>query len=279
MIYTRKAFFVGPLLSFYKFRSFNNLNEKQVTPYYHDNLNPVFWTKKESGDDIDWKFDQRVRRKLLRIADDFFEKYDGILKEKDIVDVILTGSISNFNYTPLSDLDVHIKVNLKGIDDDNPKILKAAIDGIRFIWNLRHNIRIRGYDVELYIQDEDQEYSSTGVFSLLNNEWLKKPTYNPPSVDDSEVDKKYSSIVYDIDQLESRLLLASSQPSNAKQLYKRAVGLKEKIMKMRKEGLYKDKMGEFSIGNLAFKKLRNEGYIEKLIRVISQAYDKIYTEN
>jgi hypothetical protein len=32
------------------------------------------------------------------------------------------------------------------------------------------------------------------------------------------------------------------------------------------------------VGNLAFKKLRNEGYIEKLIDTISQAYDKIYSE-
>ena len=47
-------------------------------------------------------------------------------------------------------------------------------------------------------------------------------------------------------------------------------------MKLRKEGLNKD--GEFSIGNLTFKKLRNDGYIEKLIDVNSKSYDKIYTE-
>jgi hypothetical protein len=65
-------------------------------------------------------------------------------------------------------------------------------------------------------------------------------------------------------------------PSNARQLYKRCVKLKDKIQKMRKEGLAKG--GEMSIGNLAFKKLRNEGYIEKLIDIISKSYDKIYTE-
>jgi hypothetical protein len=45
---------------------------------------------------------------------------------------------------------------------------------------------------------------------------------------------------------------------------------------MRKEGL--EKKGEFSVGNLAFKKLRNDGYIGKLIDVMSQAYDRIYSE-
>jgi hypothetical protein len=33
-----------------------------------------------------------------------------------------------------------------------------------------------------------------------------------------------------------------------------------------------------AIGNLVFKKLRNDGYIEKLIDTISKSYDKIYTE-
>jgi hypothetical protein len=45
---------------------------------------------------------------------------------------------------------------------------------------------------------------------------------------------------------------------------------------MRQEGL--EKGGEFSVGNLAFKKLRNDGYIGKLVDIVSEAYDKIYTE-
>jgi hypothetical protein len=65
-------------------------------------------------------------------------------------------------------------------------------------------------------------------------------------------------------------------PSDAKDLYKRANKVKEKLQKMRKEDLSKN--GEFSVGNLAFKKLRNEGYIEKLIDIISGAYGRIYSE-
>jgi predicted nucleotidyltransferase len=251
--------------------------EKKVSPFYNDELNPVFWTKKKNKDgETEWVFDQRVRKKLLRIAEEFFEKFDEILKQKDIVDIQLTGSLANFNYTDLSDLDVHVIVNLKGIDDENPKILKSALDGIRFIWNLRHNISIRGYDVELYVQDKDEPHSASALFSLLNNEWVKNPVFDPPEIDEKDVNKKYESIAYEIDQLHTRLLSLASLPSNAKTLYTRANKLKEKIMKMRKEGLAKD--GEFAIGNLAFKKLRNEGYIEKLIDLISEAYDKIYNE-
>jgi predicted nucleotidyltransferase len=254
-----------------------SLNEREISPFYHDVLNPVFWTKKKdrSGDEK-WVFDQRVRRKLLRIAKEFFSKFSDVLKEKNIVDIQLTGSLSNFNYTDFSDLDVHIIVDLKGIDDDNPQILKLAIDGIRFAWNLRHDIVIRGYDVELYVQNEDEPHTASALFSLLNNEWIKKPVYDPPTVDEMDVEKKYAGIVSDIENLHTRLMVSVDLPSNARQLYKRCVKLKDKIQKMRKEGLAKG--GEMSIGNLAFKKLRNEGYIEKLIDIISKSYDKIYTE-
>jgi hypothetical protein len=47
-------------------------------------------------------------------------------------------------------------------------------------------------------------------------------------------------------------------------------------MKMRKEGLAE--RGEFSVENLVFKKLRNEGYIQNLIDLISRSYEKIYNE-
>lgn len=268
---------MGSVLSYKNFVSGSSpILERKVNPFYNDELNPVFWTKKTKGDDVEWIFDQRVRKKLLRIADEFFEKFDEILKQKDIVDIQLTGSLANFNYTNLSDLDVHVIVNLEGIDDENPKILKSALDGIRFIWNLRHNISIRGYDVELYVQDSKEPHVASGLFSLMNNEWIKNPVFDPPEIDEMDVNKKADSMAYEIEQLHTRLIATSSVPHNAKELYKRGMKLKEKIMKMRKEGLAKE--GEFSIGNLAFKKLRNEGYIEKLIDLTSEAYDKIYNE-
>jgi hypothetical protein len=251
--------------------------EREVSAFYHDELNPIFWKKKkDKNGNIEWVFDQRVRRKLLRIANDFYEKFPELLKGRAIKDIQLTGSLSNYNYTNFSDLDVHVLVNLDGIDDENPKILKAAIDGIRFIWNLRHNISIRGYDTELYLQSEDEPHDSTGLFSLLNNEWVKTPVYNPPVIDEMDVTKKYDSISSDIDKLRVKLGDLSDLPSNAKALYKRCLKLKDKIQKMRKESLSRG--GEMAIGNLVFKKLRNDGYIEKLIDTISKSYDKIYTE-
>jgi hypothetical protein len=167
-------------------------------------------------------------------------------------------------------------MDLKGIDDEHPKILNEAVQGIRFRWNLRHDIKIKGYDVELFLQSLDDPDASTATYSLTNNNWIKHPKYEVPYVDEIELERKYLGYVYEIDELETRLLFGSKIPSSAKELYKRAKTIKEKIQKMRSESLRKE--GEFSIGNLTFKKLRNTGYIEKIINTITKSYDKIFND-
>ena len=252
------------------FNAWLSLNEGDK--YYHETLNPLFW---EISSDDKYKFDPVIRKKLLSIADDFFDGYSDISEKSEIKDIQLTGSMANFNYTDQSDLDVHILIDFKNIEG-SPVVAKAAVDGIRFAWNLRHNIKMRGHDVELYVQDHTEPHVSSGLYSILNNKWIKKPIYKDPEVDDSDVEKKYYSIASDIDRLNSKLITSENIPSNAKDLYSLSERLKKKIQRMRKEALSRG--GEFSIGNLAFKKLRNSGYIGKLIDIISISYDRIYNE-
>ena len=252
------------------------LFEEKIGSFYNDELNPKFWDKKVNKEgEVKFEFDPLVRKKLLKIADDFFSKFDDLLKGAKIQDIQLTGSLANFNYTDYSDLDVHVLINFS--DVDAPKdVLKSAVDGIRFIWNLRHDVVVRGHDVELYLQDSKEPHTASGLYSLKDNKWIRKPKFDPPAVDEQDVNKKFDGLASDINQLQNKLLLVQNVPSDAKDLYKRANKVKEKIQKMRKEGL--SKSGEFSVGNLAFKKLRNEGYIEKLIDIISGAYGRIYSE-
>lgn len=252
------------------------IQEKQISSFYNDELNPKFWTKRVSkdGKKEKWELDPSIRKKLLKIANEFYEKFETVVGKTPIADIQLTGSLANFNYTDLSDLDVHVLIDFNKVKAPD-KVLKAAVDGIRFVWNVRHDIKMRGHDVELYLQDSKEPHTASGLFSLKNNEWVKKPQFDPPAVDEDDVFKKFDGIAQDINQFESKLRNVSD-PKESRMLYKRAGALKEKIQKMRKEGL--DKKGEFSVGNLAFKKLRNDGYIEKLIDVMTEAYDKIYSE-
>jgi hypothetical protein len=254
----------------------NFIKEGRINPFYSDELNPDIWSREEIGGKSQWILDESVRKKLLEIGEDFFSKFDEIFGEREYKDIILTGSLANYNYTDFSDFDVHVLMDLKGIDDEHPEILNEAVQGIRFRWNLRHDIKIKGYDVELFLQSLDDPDASTATYSLINQKWIKHPSYDVPYVDEIELERKYLGYVYDIDQLETRLLHGSEIPSNAKELYKRAKTLKEKIQKMRGESLKEG--GEFSIGNLTFKKLRNTGYIEKIINIITKSYDKIFTD-
>lgn len=259
--------------------SFKNylLLEKQVSPFYNDELNSKFWTKRatKDGSREKWVLDPSIRKKLLKIGEEFYSSVDDIVGKVPIYDVQLIGSLANYNWTNLSDLDVHVLVDFDKIDAPD-KLIESAAEGAKFLWNMRHNIKMRGHDVEIYLQDAKERSHITGVFSLKNNEWVKKPKFDPPKVDETQVTKKAEGIAREINILESKLLTASSLPKDARNLYKRAKTLKKKVSKMRKEGL--ENGGEFSTGNLAFKKLRNDGYIMKLIDVISQSYDRIYSE-
>lgn len=253
-----------------------SLNEEKIGSFYNDMLNPKFWDKYTTKNDATkWVFDPMVRKKLVRIANDFFEKYADILGDLEIDDIQLTGSIANYTYTNSSDLDIHVLVDLSRIKSDKD-VLKAATNGIRFVWNLRHDVKIRGHEVELYLQDSNEPHVSSGLYSLKENKWIKNPKFDPPDVDEQDINKKAEGIISDINKLESKLVLVSDLPKDAKELYKRLHRVKEKIQKMRNEGLSKE--GEGSVGNLAFKKLRNEGYIEKIIDLASKAYSRIYSE-
>ena len=241
-----------------------NEGEETRDDFYKKELNTSFWE--------DDKFDPQVREKLLTIANDF---YTALKFNAKIQDIQLTGSLANYNWTDKSDLDVHVLVDFTEIDP-NVDLVKRAVDGARFIWNLRHHLKIKGFDVELYVQDIHEPHTASGLFSLLNNKWIRVPKYNPPEIDYKDVDKKFQGISADILNIEN--IGSTSDFSNVtpEEVYTLAVKLKKKILDMRKEGL--SRSGEFSVENLVFKKLRNEGYIEKIIELISKAYTNIYND-
>ena len=208
----------------------------------------------------------------MSITNDFIDKLD--LDGVEIHDVTLTGSNSNYNYNDYSDLDVHVLIDFKDINEDED-LVKKALDGQRFVWNLRHNISLRDHGVEMYIQDKDEPHVASGLYSLLNNEWITEPSYDPPTIDSRDVYKKAKTIEDDVRVLKERVLDVKGR--SAKDLHDCANQLKKKISNMRKSGLERE--GEFSIENLAFKVLRNSEVIGDLIDIISRSYDKIYMEN
>lgn len=214
---------------------------------YHTELNPAVWVK----DGNNYTVIPEVRKTLLEAAEEFAE-FVGLenipsVKRKDIT---LTGSSANYNWTEASDVDLHILVNTESVAKEYKEAIVELFDAKRKLWNETHDIRVKNFPVEFYVQDDADTYQSTGVYSLLNEEWLEKPTYNPPDVDEDAVKQKYNSMLSDI-----QVALKSNKITTVERAF-------EKIMNIRKAGLAKG--GEFAVENIVFKKLRADGWIEKL---------------
>jgi predicted nucleotidyltransferase len=239
------------------------INETLDVLTYHKKLNPNFWNEKDELDPI-------IRKKLLRIARDFFESLE---LETEILDIYLMGSMSNYNYTKSSDLDTHIVIDYEDLGDRD--LVEKAVDGERFQWNTRHHIRMRGHDVELYIQDINDKKPFAGIYSLVNNKWVQKPEYDPPKVTDEDILPKYNSYVYEISELE-KIFKTETNPEELEKYYIMAKNIKKKLSEARAASIKAS--GEFSIENLVFKKLRNEGFIGKLIEVKNGLYDKMFAQ-
>lgn len=235
------------------------------TKYYNETLNPKFWNDNK-------ELNSRIKGKLLTIANDF---YDGTDLETEIKDIHLTGSLANYNYNDYSDFDVHILVDFSEINDDDD-LVRKSLDGLRFIWNTKHDITIQGHEVELYIQDEKEKHTASGLYSLMNSEWIKEPVYKQPTIDDIEVKEKTEIYQKDIDRLD-KLSNGDTELAEIDIYFDYAKKLKTKIHQGRKEGL-DSKQAEYSVENLVFKELRNSGHFGVLIELIDKLYDKQFIQ-
>ena len=217
-----------------------------------DTLNPKIWENPKNPDKS--VIIPKIRETLLRIAEKFIE-YLG--EDVFVEDIVLTGSLANYNWSEFSDLDLHVLVDLQQYEDDTD-LYKELFNLKKQVFNDKHNIRIYGYDVEVYVQDVEEEHYSSGVYSVMNNEWVSKPKNFKSNVDKTILEKKIKNWTEKID----------SAIEEKKDLEK----IKTKLKDYRKSGLEKD--GELSYENLVFKFLRRSGHIQKLFDTANKEVDK-----
>ena len=226
---------------------------------FHDELNKDFWNQENDG------LDQEIRQKLIAIANDFWDSLE--VGDADYEDITFTGSLAAHNYSQFSDVDLHILVDFSDVDD-KVDLVREYFNAMKSIWNRLHDILIKGYEVEIYVQDVNDPHEAQGLYSVLNNEWIKKPVLDKQDFDKDNVKKKAAGLMDQIDRLQP--LIDEGKYEEAE---KYADKLKEKIRKMRKTGL--ETVGAYSVENLAFKVLRRNDYLGKLSDAKREAYDKM----
>jgi len=240
---------------------FEYSSNKDLAPiksfYLKDELNPEIWDN--------FEIDEVVREELLKIADDFIDHID--IGDIKIDDVVLTGSLSNYNWSEYSDFDLHIVYDFSQINDDID-LVKKYLDAEKALWNQNHDILIKGYEVEVYSQNSSEKHVSSGQFSLLKNEWIKKPSKENFEPDEDLIKRKARVIMDSIDDVE----IDYENHFGYEDLLGRVSKIWKKIKENRQKGLNKE--GEFSIENLVFKLMRRNGYIKKIIDLKTKIYDK-----
>lgn len=225
--------------------------------FIKNELNSDLWIKE--GDS--YKLKPEVRKKLLQIANEF---YDYLEVDTKCEDIYFIGSMASYNWTNNSDIDLHLVFDYKKINK-NVSLIEKYFDIKKKYWNDSHDIKIYGVDVELSCQDKDAIFYSKAVFSIKNNKWLNFPDKEKFSIDKELLKNKIIKVANQIEDLE---LI-----KNDEELLSKSKKIKDKIKKMRKSGL--EKGGEYSIENLTFKYLRNNGYLSKLFDLKRKAEDEI----
>jgi len=236
--------------------------EEEVEPESfdtHDTLETRIWDAEEIKPEI--------REKLMKVAQDFIDK---LPVEIDIEDVRLTGSLANYNWSNYSDVDLHIIVDFLGVDE-NRALVKSFFDNARMKWNDRHAITMKGYDVEIYVEDAREPHISSGVYSMMNDEWIKRPRKFRSTVDFTSARRKADDLEFQVNIVNN--LISTRKFKSAMRNIER---LKKKIKSMRLAGL-ESTMREFSVENIAFKILRRNGTLDMLEEMKNRVYDEMLT--
>jgi hypothetical protein len=222
-----------------------------------DKLTSEIW--EPSGE----KMKPEVRNRLLEIAEEFinFLKVDVFVN-----DIVMTGSLSNYNWSEFSDVDLHIITDMENYG--NQKELYSELFKVKkSLFNLTHDITVKGYDVELYVESKGQEHFSSGIYSVLNDEWINEPEKEEVKIDGKKIKQKSEDWMDIIDTVIDEVQDVSIE--DGKEIISKYMG---KLKNYRTAGLRKG--GEYSYENLVYKVLRRNGYLEKFVELENRLIDK-----
>lgn len=227
------------------------------------NLEERFWKDK--------KLDSRIRLHLLDIADDFWD-YVGI-SWVEPEQILLVGSICSYNWSRYSDVDLHILVDFSKVHKKK-EFVQSYFDDKKIMWNEHHkNLKIFGYNIELYVQDIDADNTSNGIYDLEKDEWVKEPersVLKPIGCKRDYIKSTSAKFITQIEKLQEKYK-TEKDSHKLDELSKECETLFDKLKLMRKSSL---KDGEMAPGNIIWKVLRRTKFLDILLDLRDKLYDK-----
>jgi hypothetical protein len=238
-------------------------NEKKIINsfYLQDELNPNVWTFPDDPNDA--KLKPEIRERLLKISEIFIDFID---IEIFVHDIILIGSLTGYNWSEFSDFDVHILYDFSDAGDKK-ELYQELFRLKKTVFNASHDIFIKGFEVEVFVQDLNEDEKSIGSYSVLNDEWIRLPKKDDFEIDTKKVTEKAEQWMDIIDGV-----LENAEDEDLSEAIKLVKKYREKLRKYRTCGLEKE--GEYSYENLVFKFLRRNGYLAKLENFKNEITDK-----
>jgi hypothetical protein len=223
---------------------------------YHDTLNPKLWDK-------DMNLLPDVKEALKKISNSFLATLK--VTPDQVIDIFITGSNANYNWSRLSDIDLHVTLDYEKVckDCEQDKFdLDDCIKAKKTLWNDGHDVTIKGQDVEVYAQSSAETISgNAGIYSLVKDAWTRVPSKETDIEYDQNQIKKKAKVL--MDKIDEYVKTGADE--------KAVKALQDKIKKMRQASISKG--GEFSLENLVFKTLRNNGYMDKLYELGNKIKD------
>ena len=209
----------------------------------HDTLNPKLWDENN-------ELKPEVRKKIEEIV----QKFDDNLKENDVEldvkDIAIIGSNANYNYSPDSDVDIHIIADTSVYPDQKDLAMKVYL-AYKSLFNNKYDPTLNGIEAEVYVEPDEVHANSNGVYSLKDG-WLKEPE----QVDVPEIDPNHvQELIQPFEDRYNELINSDPSVSDVDKLI-------DDIYLQRQQSILKD--GEFGDGNICFKEFRNRGYLQNL---------------
>lgn len=225
----------------------------------HKHLDTKIWNKNDT-------IRKDVSDMLLSIAWAFIDyvrnEYDMDIRNNDIHDIIVFGSITQLFYDKKSDIDMTIVLNLERLEKQFPGLdITKWFKLYYYDWAMIHICKIYGHKIDLSIQDTREpvikdRYRPGANYSLIHQKWVFKPrALSHKEIKETELlaNKVYKQIFHDYKIVKKN----GFKLEECEKLYQNILASKNSEIMM-----LPDK--SITPTYMAFRQFKHNGYIKKL---------------